>query len=122
MNNKIFINDLLTAEILKELSTINKNDIKDFQGYLLAFIKQFKQDKERQKMWDSLDYNINLAQTIKQARLNKKIGLRRLADSIGEKASDISLMEAGLMEYTEEVLKKLADVLELDYNTLVNIK
>lgn len=66
--------------------------------------------------------NINLAQTIKQARLNKKMGLRRLADSVGGKPSDISLMEQGLMEYTEKMLKKLADVLELDYNTLISMK
>lgn len=122
MDNKVIINDLFSAEILEELSTINKNDIKDFQRYLLAFINQFKIDKERQKMWDKEIYNTKLGKKIKQARLNKKIGLRRLADSIGEKPYYISLIEQGSTECTEEVLKKLADVLELDYNTLVNIK
>lgn len=122
MNNKISINDLFSAEILEELSTINENDIKDFQQYLLAFINQFKIDKERQKMWDKEIYNTKLGKKIKQARLSKKMGLRKLAESVGEKASDISLMEQGSTECTEEVLKKLADVLELDYNTLVSMK
>lgn len=116
------INDLLGFELLDELSTINKDDFKDLEKHLICAIKEFKQNKERIKIWNEVPCNNNLAQIMKKARLNKKIGLRRLADNVGERPSNISMMESGLMEYPKDLLKKLADILDLNYDELEKIK
>lgn len=57
--------------------------------------------------------------TIKEARLANKVGLRRLADSIGISASYLSEVEGGIKPApSDDIVLKLAGALHLDVENL----
>ncbi len=81
----------------------------DFQAYLK---KQLK-DPEFKKEWDNLEPEFNAIQAIIDARKKCNMTQKELAEKTGINQADISKIETGNANPTLQVLKRLADGMDM---------
>lgn len=81
----------------------------DFQAYL----KEQLQDAEFKKEWDNLEPEYNAIQAIINARKKCNITQKELAEKTGINQADISKIETGNANPTLQVLKRLAEGMDM---------
>ncbi len=87
----------------------------DFRNYLNEQLK----DPDFRKEWDALEPEFNTIQALIDARKKSNLTQKQLAEKTGIDQADISKIETGNANPTLQVLKRLADgmdmVLKLDF-------
>lgn len=81
----------------------------DFQAYL----KEQLQDAEFKKEWDNLEPEYNAIQAIINARKKCNMTQKELAEKTGINQADISKIETGNANPTLQVLKRLAEGMDM---------
>lgn len=81
----------------------------DFQAYLKNQLK----DPEFKKEWDNLEPEFNAIQAIIDARKKCNMTQKELAEKTGINQADISKIETGNANPTLQVLKRLADGMDM---------
>lgn len=81
----------------------------DFDKYLH---KQLK-DPEFKKEWDNLEPEYNMIQAIVDARKKSNLTQKQLAERTGINQSDISKLETGNANPTLQLLKRLAEGMDM---------
>ncbi|HHV13776.1 MAG TPA: helix-turn-helix transcriptional regulator [Clostridiales bacterium] len=81
----------------------------DFRNYLSEQLE----DTEFKKEWDSLEPDYNTIQAIIDARKRSNLTQKQLAEKTGIDQSDISKLETGNANPTLQVLKRLAEGMDM---------
>ncbi len=81
----------------------------DFDRYL----EKQLENPEFKKEWDDLDPEYNMIQAIIDARKKSHLTQKQLAERTGIDQSDISKLETGNANPTLQVLKRLADGMDM---------
>ncbi len=81
----------------------------DFNRYL----EKQLENPEFRKEWDDLDPEYNMIQAIIDARKKSHLTQKQLAERTGIDQSDISKLETGNANPTLQVLKRLADGMDM---------
>ncbi len=81
----------------------------DFDRYL----EKQLENPEFRKEWDDLDPEYNMIQAIIDARKKSHLTQKQLAERTGIDQSDISKLETGNANPTLQVLKRLADGMDM---------
>lgn len=81
----------------------------DFENYL----EKQLEDSEFKKEWDDLEPEYNMIQAIIDARKRSHLTQKQLAERTGIDQSDISKLETGNANPTLQVLKRLAEGMDM---------
>ena len=81
----------------------------DFEKYLS---KQFE-NSDFKKEWDSLEPEYNMIQALIEARKRSNLTQKQLAERTGINQADISKIETGNANPTLQVLKRLAEGMDM---------
>lgn len=89
---------------------MKNNKIKEFTTFR-EIHKEWMKDPEFKKAYDELDLEYALIRAILDARINKGITQKQLAEKIGTKQSSIARFESGNYNPTLAFVQKLAGAL-----------
>ncbi len=81
---------------------------------LTEFLKNLQNDSEYQEIEKKYQLQLDIADAVLRARINKNWSQSELARRVGTRQANISRLEAGLANPTIKFLQKVADALDIE--------
>lgn len=110
---KRFIDALETKMQAKVLRFIGKDRKISMRDDLDKLLDEYMEDPEFKKEWDDLESEFNMIQALVDARKSRNMTQKQLAQRTGIDQGDISKIENGNGNPTLNILKRLADGMDM---------